>query len=1200
MSNRRNHAGNVVVADEFVELGSKSSTTRLNSIKQAISSAQNQNSISALRDQLASYASDGTITPSEKSELYRAWASLRTSYYKIQTQFEADSKLSGLEYYKTLVSTYSDLSTIMNKVLSDMDSTYSEDDATKISGLFYTCWTYINGCSGIYDSQLKFESKYTCRVIGEAEFNESTNLEMRIYNSASGAIVTDFNELADEFTWYTADGTKLGTGRTITVKYADVFTATVLEKQVYCSWVHEVTTTDADGNESSYIATFNAFITLSVKEITQYSWQTAILQSDLNTDSSAWFDTDYDQIELGTYHWTRVSTDNGTSWTYYRSTGEKGDDGADGSDGLSTEIEYAWWYSTTIEPYSRAFLVLDFDNIALDNQALYEFMSETEWYSADDLPASSGDNIYLWVRTRVGSTGDWTVYCQSQKSIVFTAEVLPASYKLNDRGVLASDEDITLTLKLTWDGIEPEDMPAVVSVVPLPSDSDHFSGFTGTTTESELTYTLSKGFKYDSIVFTVSTSLFADKTITVSNSNAGAEIENKNFGVLTTLPDPTDEWAAVDGPLEYGDYCFLVTEETDSEGNVTETIVPWIYTGEDTSVNNGWVVIDSSIDGYMETLMDLLPTAIGSSYAVSTTSSMYAFIGYLVADKASISQLFAKEIELQSGGSMHSKGYSKGDIDLEEDKQGFYYDFEGYSEWQNLRARNAEVQGTLDSQALVTVDATDSFTDIKTPIESEMQSLNKYSTGCNAVTYRYGTASKFGDSIVFVKYGDTTTLCCLSSTSLETKTLSNTIINYGTRNYKGTWVLWVLVRGSTYDDNRLYIGTSLSGLKEFSYSGSTNAAYILAVNIISYASTTDWTAYGYGTINSLLSTSRRIYYLKPSDTDGVIEEQNWDDDPQFTSLAYPGETGVFVYNSTSYFVIMSRTLIREIVVYHGVTADTDTSYKITDVSNPTGFYVDTTNGYLYVINGSTSLYKYNLADGTLVDTLTPDSSINLYHFIDKGDDGIALHGWSNSLNSILETDGMSTFTTHTEVTTQGYFEAVGYLADGYYWGVCVSSKGAFRMCLSPSPILTYLNSLVWDGTTTKVLERTSDVTGALLYYGETYELSTLRTASSSLELNAGTLNGVSISMDLELQLKYPMRITNLRVIGNQPVNLVKGITPDTSDKYDIGNEQYPVRYVTCRSMTAKTAVLTEIPEYSDGLATGALYQEDGTVKVKTT
>lgn len=341
MSKRFNNAGKKLVIDEIEILGQQESAITM--LQSSLGLAVEKKNINDLKNRLDAITSDGVITPSEKQALRREWANLESSYYKTRSQFTNDEDLSTSSYWRLLQSSFAQLDTIMEKVLADMQTNYTESDANQIDDLFYNCWTFINGCASVYENNLKFSDRYQLKIVGNLEFNDSTTLSIAAYNTVTGTSATF---PASEFSCYRSSDGQLIQENTLSPTFTIANLNGNKSCEFFCEWIH-VESDTAETNESGQTKTrLVTFFTLSIAKIIQYQFSSSKDEEDLNKNDSAWSPIKpTEQPEGLDYLWRRESDDNGETWTYFRETGPQGPQGNQGPRG---------WSSATISLYKRS------------------------------------------------------------------------------------------------------------------------------------------------------------------------------------------------------------------------------------------------------------------------------------------------------------------------------------------------------------------------------------------------------------------------------------------------------------------------------------------------------------------------------------------------------------------------------------------------------------------------------------------------------------------------------------------------------------------------------------------------------------------------------------------------------------------------------------------------------------------------------
>lgn len=720
-SRRYYHGGKTLVVDRLVELKRSGSVERM---KSSLGIAMNQRELDRLRNELENMGADGVISPAEKQSLKREWGNLESSYYKTSGQFSDDPDLSGSAPWALLAPAFATLSSIMEKVLADMDSSYTDADLAQIDDLFYSCWTYINRCSALYDSRSSFGSRYELRFVGNREFNGSTTINVVVYSKTLGQNVAF---PASEFDWFYSDtGDKVATG-TLNPTFTTAMLGSGTSMEIWCQWTHDISSETGEESGTS-VARLVAFITLSIAKITQFQWSNAEKEGQLNKDSSAWSDTRPDQPDGVQYVWIRESEDDGKTWTYYRETGlvgpegpqgetgpqgPQGPQGEPGEDGKSPEYLYKYTKTSEKDAYKTgaAGFVYGGRLMTYGGTALTAGMGG--WSKTlPDGPQYADDHLWMKIINPDGT--ETIVPPASECSISIQGQT---SYQA-DRHVASADQ--TLEYAVTRNKIDVGECQWCINAEAYNlgcgflSDSD--TPPAQTATGEAVKVFVPMGF--DLRQFTVTALvIYVSASITVSEANAVANREY--LGIYPQTIDGVEyrfPTTAKDGkPLMPGDS--ITMREKDAEGNVTGTDV-YVYMG----IKDGqpvWTndVNDMPADKIYEIAMD-------SNYDISslanqqglepvTQGAAWLFQRNIVAFNMFAQRMFAEEIIIQAGGSIHSNTYD-GDGNRIAKGPGFYLGDDGVfkavqAELVDIVATSGSFSGQFTSTAFMTVDASDAI-----------------------------------------------------------------------------------------------------------------------------------------------------------------------------------------------------------------------------------------------------------------------------------------------------------------------------------------------------------------------------------------------------------------------------------------------------------------------------------------------------------
>lgn len=709
-SRRYYHGGKTLVVDRLVELKRSGSVERM---KSSLGIAMNQRELDRLRNELENMGADGIVSPAEKQSLKREWGNLESSYYKTSGQFSDDPDLSGSAPWALLAPAFATLSSIMEKVLADMDSSYTDADLSQIDDLFYSCWTYINRCSALYDSRSSFGSRYELRFVGNREFNGSTTINVVVYSKTLGQNVAF---PASEFDWFYSDtGDKVATG-TLNPTFTTAMLGSGTSREFWCQWTHDISGETGEESGTS-VARIVAFITLSIAKITQFQWSNAEKEDQLNKDSSAWSNTRPDQPDGVQYVWIRESVDDGKTWTYYRETGlvgpegpqgdkgDKGDTGEqgpqgepgkDGEDGKSPEYLYKYTKTSEKDAYKTGAAAFTYGGMLMTYGGTALTAGMGGWSKTlPDGPQYADDHLWMKIINPDGT--ETIVPPASECSISIQGQT---SYQA-DRHVASADQ--TLEYAVTRNKIDVGECQWSINTEAYNlgcgflSDSD--TPPSQTAMGEVVQVFVPMGFDLRQFTITALV-IYVSASLTVSEANAVAKREY--LGIYPQTIDGVEyrfPLTAKDGkPLEVGDS--ITMREKDAEGNFTGTDV-YVYMGIDDG-QPVWTndVNDMPTDKIYEIAMD-------SNYDISslanrqelepvTQGAAWLFQRNIVAFNMFTQRMFAEEIIIQAGGSIHSNGYDKDGLPVFDEngerQRAFYIGSDGTTKFYDT-----EINGKIES-----------------------------------------------------------------------------------------------------------------------------------------------------------------------------------------------------------------------------------------------------------------------------------------------------------------------------------------------------------------------------------------------------------------------------------------------------------------------------------------------------------------------
>ena len=318
MSKRHNQAGREFVADRFIELKSTASSNAYTRVRSQIEQQTANKDIAGLQDALEKITSDGVVTVSEKEALRREWASLQQTYASVNEQFSSDAELSDNPTFTAMNAVYKQLSDLMAKILDDMSSDYTGEDAKQLSDLFASVYNYLTLCQSILNSRDEFLRTYSLQVIGERGILDNTTLTAGIYKDGAEQENPEFIN-GQNYTWARLDqpdGFASQKGKSILLDMDDLPVSP-------CRF--SVTWRDSSGQISDSLS---VILSLTWGKIIEYAWSNALSVEELEgMMPSAWNNPATPKPADKKYLWRRESLDNRKTYQYFRENGEDGEPG---------------------------------------------------------------------------------------------------------------------------------------------------------------------------------------------------------------------------------------------------------------------------------------------------------------------------------------------------------------------------------------------------------------------------------------------------------------------------------------------------------------------------------------------------------------------------------------------------------------------------------------------------------------------------------------------------------------------------------------------------------------------------------------------------------------------------------------------------------------------------------------------------------
>lgn len=340
-----------------------------------------------------------------------------------------------------------------------------------------------------------------------------------------------------------------------------------------------------------------------------------------------------------------------------------------------------------------------------------------------------------------------------------------SSYQMSSRGVVLEQQDFTFTLerlyvygKATW-SVEPsettnpydiketrdESNPDVFKVSVLAGSSLPYFVVSVSCEDFEITRTR----RFDGVPNGQESPEYLK--VYPLDPNGPYPIYVRSTDTLnmnnSVWPSDKDAWEQTpQGPLRTGDYILYLTDvrqtPSDAEGNLEPIPYTWVE-GTGAQDEGHWKMLDEDDPTFAEAMSKVLFDATKAPNMPVSTGAVYGFFRYLAAF-----YLTAQEMVLNRGGSFHSDGYAKGDIENNPGKQGFFMGADGYAEFQNMIARGIRAVGSFEAiNALKTVDQKPDIdsTKIKEEYRSEWNNISSVSSDGYGVVAEYHDAFEYDE-----------------------------------------------------------------------------------------------------------------------------------------------------------------------------------------------------------------------------------------------------------------------------------------------------------------------------------------------------------------------------------------------------------------------------------------------------------------------
>ena len=385
-------------------------------------------------------------------------------------------------------------------------------------------------------------------------------------------------------------------------------------------------------------------------------------------------------------------------------------------EGRAPLIQYAYGDSSTEPPFSRLFAFFCDSLITVDGMPVVDLSGD--WTSGTPVPEDG--KPYLWIRisTDGGKTWVYNLFREQgqdgKPAIDFRIDGKMETFYLSSRGYVIEEQVIdysitkfNTTLPITWDWS------------PKGNDYISFRTWKDEAGTEKLTVTLKPGLSIQSFTIYATMEGVGTRAKEIPGTRVGVR-EPMYCGLRTSFPADS-VIATTQGPFMEGDYILFYSASGEK--------IPFWWAGEspeqppmskDELIGLGELPAGASDQDYASysqyqwRLVDREYTPNYSQIVTGTSadsvtgklSSLSATWGYfrdVFTSNLVTDFLQAFEYELRNGGSLHSEGYRKGDVNRLE-REGFWFDTSGYSEVISMIARNIFARGKFVADAFETFD----------------------------------------------------------------------------------------------------------------------------------------------------------------------------------------------------------------------------------------------------------------------------------------------------------------------------------------------------------------------------------------------------------------------------------------------------------------------------------------------------------------
>ena len=558
----------------------------------------------------------------------------------------------------------------------------------------------------------------------------------------------------------------------------------------------------------------------------------------------------------------------------------------------------------------------------------------------------------------------------------------------------------------------------------------------------------------------------------------------------------------------------------------------------------------------------------------TSTFAQFGYFQNILAEYIRADMIETMSLTLRDGGSIRSDGYNKGDINLASTKTGFYLDYYGYSEFQDVRIRNLEATGSFSADALRTIN--------NIPLISYEQVLPQYQEEWKECSAAEATDAVVTDNAV----GEIEGIVNIGNIYLGITRDDFAYYTYF-RSVDGgnTWEVMNL----EYMLDQFVCGIKVTEDRFVALVSDRNGAYHVAVSEDGvswsyYACPSNYTCYdiAYGSGKFVVTARYNVHSSTIETKLGILSSENlslWSfKETSSGSIEHPvAPYSHIAYGAGGFVVVGDDGLYR-------CNSDTlDSWTKCYTFSVPTPSYSEiyflATDRYLIAFNSSGKGYVLSSTDGASWNILTLASDGILgwptavhegssYHYAISDASGGTAHR-----RVFLSTDSVS----WTPRTISKNSKSAAYMQNGVYLAFSNAAMVFFGSLALPEGIYAFFSSIRPKLDTSKVdmplaepLVNARAVTGGLEYNGTTYSIEQMRCSDNEIAFRVA---GRQDEILFVATGAYPpsIKVKNLRIEQISGELQTGNMYPmDDAIETNIGSAEHPYENATIKHINSET------------------------------